>query len=137
MADVGLTKEQVIAVCPALGGSALTPDEWTSLLEVTQAQLNPNFNGLGSVTKANIVGRYLAAHLGLRVVQSKSAGAGGAAGGGFGSLSSVQVGGVSKTYRTPGVVDTVSLSQADFLGTVPGREYLRLVQLWSGRVVAV
>lgn len=134
MADVGLTKEQVIGVCPELADPRLTSDQWTTVLELAQAQLNPGLNGLGSVARANMAGRYLAAHLALK---NYPAGGASSVGGGLGTISSVQVGGVSKTFRTPGVVDTLTMSEADFLTTGPGREYLRLVRIWSGRVVAV
>jgi len=135
VADVGLTKTQVVAVCGELADPRLTADQWTLVLELAQAELNPGYNGFGSTTKANIAGRYLAAHKALRMLQS--AAAGGAAGGGVGPLSSVTVGQVSKVWRTPGAVDQASMAEADLLGTVPGREYVRLVRLWAGRVVAV
>ena len=135
MADVGLTKAQVIGVCGELADPRLTADQWTLVLELAQAQLNPGENGFGSVTKANYAGRYLAAHIALRLLAMATTG--GSSGGGVGSLSSVTVGNVSKVFRTPGAVDTVRVQDADFLNTVPGREYLRLMRLWSGRVVAV
>lgn len=135
MADVGLTKAQVIGVCGELADPRLTSDQWTLVLELAQAQLNPGENGFGSVTKANYAGRYLAAHIALRLLAM--AATGGSSGGGVGSLSSVTVGNVSKVFRTPGAVDTVSVQEAEYLGTVPGREFLRLMRQWAGRVVAV
>lgn len=132
MADVGLTKAQIIGVCAELSTATLTDDDWALIIELTQAELNPSLNGFGSTTRANIAGRYLGAHKALKLLKTKVTG--GSSTGGAGPLSSVTVGGVSKTFRTPGTVDQVAVHESDLLTTAPGREYLRLMRLWSGRV---
>ena len=132
MADVGLTKAQIIAVCGELADPALSTEEWETIIEIAQAQLNPNLNGFGSVKKANIAGRFLGAHLGLKMKAAKNAGAG--IGGVSGPLASVTVGQVSKSFSTSGNVDAGGGAAADLQSTTPGREYARLIRVWAGRI---
>lgn len=135
MADVGLTKEQVIGVCGELAGSALTDDEWDLQIELTQLEINPGANAFNGEVRANVAARWLCAHKALKYLASKRVGAG--LGGPAGPLSSVTVGQISKTFRTPGNVDAGSSADAEFQSTAPGREYLRLVRLWCGRAFAI
>ena len=136
MADVGLTKEQVIAVCGALADPALTSGEWAVVLEITSARLNPGFNGWGNVRRANIAGRYLAAHIALKMLAAKTTG--GASGGAAGPLVGVTVGRVSKTFAGPSTSSSGgSASDDDLRTTAPGRQYLALRAVWPGRVAAV
>ena len=135
MADVGLTSEQVIAVCAELADPALSTEEWDLLIELTQAEINPGANAFATVARANIAARYLCAHKAVKFIASRRTGS--SIGGAAGPLSSVTVGAISKTFRTPGTVDAGSSVDAEFQTTAPGREYLRLVRLWCGRVFAI
>lgn len=128
-----ITKTEVQAIAGELAGSALSDPEWAVVLDLTDAEIN--VSAFGSQSKGDMAARYLAAHKAVRFLASKTTGAGSSAP--AGPLTGVTVGPVSKTFAQPVTMTTGPASSAELQTTSYGREYLRLVRLWSQRVVSL
>lgn len=127
---ITITKVEVIAIAAEFAGTALTDAQWATVLLLTGEQIN--VAAYPSQMKADLSARYLAAHYAAKLKAAASPGSG--IGGAAGPLSSVTVGQVSKTFRTPGTVDASSSQAADLQTTSYGREHLRLARMWCPRM---
>lgn len=111
-----LTWETVTALAPELASISVDTQE----VILAQVALEVSVGTWGSQAKADTAACWLARHMGALRQR------------GMGSplVSSISVGGVSKTYSTPteGGGGGAALSQ-----TAYGAEYLRLVRLWLPR----
>ena len=114
-----IDKADVLLIAPEL--SAVTDAQWEDVLADVDDEVS--VTAFGGQARADRAGKQLAAH--LATDRYGTSGGGGAAG----PLQSVSVGPVSKTYASPGAVQS-----SQFGGTKYGREYLRLVRLFCARV---
>lgn len=125
---------EVEAVAGELAGAALTVDQWT--LALLRANNEVTESAFGNAYRANMAGRYFAAHVGVKLKAAAAPGFG--AGAAAGPVSSVTVGAVSKTYDTSGAsMATWSQQSEELRSTAYGREFLRLVRLWAPHAFVV
>ncbi|MCC6178822.1 MAG: DUF4054 domain-containing protein [Phycisphaerales bacterium] len=124
-----ITKRDVWMEAPELECDAVDHDVLDKL--IAQAALEVNVAAAGSQEKANRLGVLLVAHQATGW-KARKAGASGTSAP-AGPLTSVSVGGVSKSFANP--VESSGLSaSAQLMGTTSyGREFIRLVRLWSPR----
>lgn len=130
---ITIDKAKVIEVAAELAGSVLSDAEWSVVLELTGAEIN--VSAFGSQTKADLAARYLAAHKAVRFNASRSSGSGSSSP--AGPLVGVTVGPVSKQFAQPATITAGPASSAELQTTSYGREYSRLVRLWSQRAIAL
>jgi hypothetical protein len=127
--SITFDKDDVIAYpAPELTGAVLTDPEWAGVLEQVDAQVSAA--GWGTQERADMGGKWLAAHLATKLKESK---AGGASGGASGPLTGVTVGQVSKTFAAPNT-STTSTSDSVLMTTSYGQEYIRLRRLFGIRM---
>jgi hypothetical protein len=112
MAATTITWSDVTALAPELADK---PVEFQNAI-LTQVRDEVTDTKWGSMTRANIAAAWLARH--LATVAPRGAG-------GYGPLSSISVGGVSKSFAQVSSTDGTSLSSTRY-----GNEYLRLIKVW-------
>lgn len=133
MLSTPLTQAEVIAVAGELN-TGLTSDQWTLVLLRANTEIDEL--AMGSAYRANMVARYYAAHVAVKLKQAMAAGAGTNAP--AGPVSQVSVGAVSKSYDTSAAsMSTWSQQAEDLRSTLYGREALRLMRLWAPRAIVV
>jgi hypothetical protein len=130
MAQVTTTKLQVIAVAAELADPALSADQWALVLSMVREEVN--VAAYPTPAKADMAALYLAAHKAVKTVVAKKVGSGASAE--VGTVSSVTVGSVTKSYTKNLLSLTTSLNEREFLTTTYGREYLRLARQWVQRM---
>lgn len=129
-----LTQAEVVAVAGELASAGLTGDQWTLVLLRANTEIDEL--AMGNAYRANMVARYFAAHIAVKLKQSMSSGAGTSAP--AGPVSQVTVGAVSKSYDTSAASMSTWSQQAEELrSTLYGREALRLMRLWAPRAIVV
>jgi len=125
-----ITKRDIWMEAPELECGAVDADVLDRY--IAQAALEVNVAAAGSQEKANRLGVLLVAHMatGWRTRKGGASGFASPAG----PLTSVSVGGVAKSFANP-VESSEGLSASSkLMGTTSyGREFIRLVRLWSPR----
>lgn len=119
---VTITKADVLLVAAEL--SVVTDSQWAAIFDAVNEEVG--ICNAGSQKRANLMGVQLAAHMATVRHLRKGATAS------PGALTSITIGGVSKSFAAP---TTALTSSGDMQSTKYGQEYLRLVKLFGRRIL--
>ena len=115
---VTITKADVLLVAAEL--NAVTDSEWAGIFDQVNEEVG--IGNLGTQKRVDIAGVQLAAH--LATVQQIRKGGGSTPG----PLTSITIGGVSKSFAAPTMTRNQALESTKY-----GQEYLRLIRLFGRR----